>query len=68
MSRQKRTREEIMQGLTCCAHVWKMCKECPYYRQKLGHATGNGGPCTSFLADDALALLEEREGKRDEQG
>lgn len=59
------TREEIIKGLECCAHIWKECKKCPYYPQKVRHATGIGGPCTSFLADDALKLLEEQREAED---
>ena len=49
--------EKVIKGLACCAHVFKECDECPYKDQKNRHMKNQGGPCTSFLADDALPLL-----------
>ena len=54
-------RDEVMTGLECCAHVAKQCSDCPYDDQRRMHARGEGAPCTSMLADDALALMEEKE-------
>lgn len=49
--------EKVTKGLACCAHVVSECVMCPYKEQKDRHYKNQGGPCTSFLADDALPLL-----------
>lgn len=48
---------KVLKGLECHAHIAHQCEGCPYDAQRRLHLTGNGGPCDSFLADDALSLL-----------
>ena len=51
--------EKVKQGLSCHAHIAHLCPECPYNEQRKLYMKGTGSPCDSFLADDALKLMEK---------
>ena len=51
-------REKVIRGLECCGHVAKMCDRCPYDENRIRYGQGLGPPCNSFLASDALEMIE----------
>ena len=57
--RREEKRARVLKGLECHAHISHECEKCPYDQQRRRWLRGEGGCCDCFLADDALALVDE---------
>ena len=57
--RREEKRARVLKGLECHAHISHECEKCPYDQQRRRWLRGEGGSCDCFLADDALALVDE---------
>lgn len=50
--------QRVKNALNRCAHIVPRCSKCPYEEQKRRNLVWMGGPCTSFLHNDALTVIE----------
>lgn len=57
--KNEKTREQVMQGLELHAHCAHECDKCPYDDQRRRWMRGEGASCDSFLAADALRVIDE---------